>query len=220
MATSRTARTVVIDDAAKPLVAPPEDGRSGRMPNDGGDLILTEPTNASMLARRSRGAAATSKRFMGSTSSSRGKSGTASGSTTMRASDAARDPAHRGAARRVSQTIAAEEQGAGDAAMAATPYRFGRSATGRPSRSSCRRHSSERRSTSRWDTSDADTVISDSAIAVYDAEPWLFALLTSRMHMAWVRAVGGKLETRLPILQHDRLQQLPVPPLRTRSRKS
>lgn len=40
-----------------------------------------------------------------------------------------------------------------------------------------------------------DTVISNAAFAVYDAEPWLFGLLTSRMHMAWVRAVGGKLKT-------------------------
>ena len=40
-----------------------------------------------------------------------------------------------------------------------------------------------------------ETVISDSANAVYDAKPWLFGLLTSRMHMAWVRAVGGKLKT-------------------------
>lgn len=40
-----------------------------------------------------------------------------------------------------------------------------------------------------------DTVISNAAFAVYDAEPWLFALLTSKMHMAWLRAVGGKLKT-------------------------
>ncbi|QTH60269.1 class I SAM-dependent DNA methyltransferase [Corynebacterium hindlerae] len=40
-----------------------------------------------------------------------------------------------------------------------------------------------------------DTVISDAAFAVYDAEPWLFGLLTSRMHMVWTRAVGGKMKT-------------------------
>lgn len=43
----------------------------------------------------------------------------------------------------------------------------------------------------------ADTVISDSAFAVYDAELWLFAVLTSKMHNIWVRAVGGALETRI-----------------------
>ena len=40
-----------------------------------------------------------------------------------------------------------------------------------------------------------ETVISDAAFAVYDAEPWLFGLLTSRMHMVWARAVGGKMKT-------------------------
>ena len=43
----------------------------------------------------------------------------------------------------------------------------------------------------------ADTVVSDSAFAVYDAELWLFAILTSKLHNIWVRAVGGALETRI-----------------------
>ncbi|QPK79643.1 class I SAM-dependent DNA methyltransferase [Corynebacterium lizhenjunii] len=42
-----------------------------------------------------------------------------------------------------------------------------------------------------------DTVISNLAFAVYDAEPWLFGLLTSRMHMVWTRAVAGQLGTSL-----------------------
>lgn len=40
-----------------------------------------------------------------------------------------------------------------------------------------------------------DTVISDSAMAIYHAQPWIFAVVTSRMHMVWVRNVGGKLKT-------------------------
>lgn len=42
---------------------------------------------------------------------------------------------------------------------------------------------------------DKDTVISNSAFAIYDADKWLFALLTSKMHNLWVRAVGGRLKT-------------------------
>lgn len=42
---------------------------------------------------------------------------------------------------------------------------------------------------------DANTVVSNLAFAVYDAEPWVFGLLTSKMHMAWLRAVGGKMKT-------------------------
>ena len=32
--------------------------------------------------------------------------------------------------------------------------------------------------------------------AIYHAKPWLFGVISSRMHMVWVRNVGGKLETR------------------------
>lgn len=41
----------------------------------------------------------------------------------------------------------------------------------------------------------ADTIIADSAMAIYDAQPWLFGVLHSKMHMVWVDAVGGKLKT-------------------------
>ena len=44
---------------------------------------------------------------------------------------------------------------------------------------------------------DKNTVISNSAFAVYDAKLWLFALLTSKIHNVWVRAVGGKSEERI-----------------------
>ena len=42
---------------------------------------------------------------------------------------------------------------------------------------------------------DENTVVADSAFAIYDAQLWLFGILTSKMHMAWVKAVGGRLKT-------------------------
>lgn len=36
----------------------------------------------------------------------------------------------------------------------------------------------------------------NSVQTVYDSEPWLFGVIHSKMHMVWVDAVGGKLETR------------------------
>ena len=41
----------------------------------------------------------------------------------------------------------------------------------------------------------AGTVVSNSAFAIYDAPLWLFGILTSKMHMAWVKTVGGRLKT-------------------------
>jgi hypothetical protein len=39
-------------------------------------------------------------------------------------------------------------------------------------------------------------VPSDLVFVVQEATPWRFALLTSAMHMAWLRNIGGKLESR------------------------
>lgn len=59
------------------------------------------------------------------------------------------------------------------------------------------RVSSERREYIPCGFLNADTVILDSAQAIYNPEPYIFAVLNSKMHMTWVRAVGGKLEDRL-----------------------
>lgn len=40
-----------------------------------------------------------------------------------------------------------------------------------------------------------DTIISNSAFAVYDASLWLMGVLTSYMHNLWMKSVGGKLKT-------------------------
>lgn len=39
-------------------------------------------------------------------------------------------------------------------------------------------------------------VVTNRAFVIYDAPLWLFAILTSKMHMTWMRAVCGRLETR------------------------
>lgn len=64
----------------------------------------------------------------------------------------------------------------------------------------------------------ADTVISNSAYAVYDAEPWLFALLTSKIHMAWAKAVGGKLKTDYRYSNTLVYNNFPVPHLSERTK--
>jgi len=57
--------------------------------------------------------------------------------------------------------------------------------------------SSERREYIPMGFLDKNIVVSNSAFALYDAQMWLFGILTSKMHNAWVRAVGGSLETRI-----------------------
>ncbi|MBX2971218.1 MAG: class I SAM-dependent DNA methyltransferase [Cyclobacteriaceae bacterium] len=41
----------------------------------------------------------------------------------------------------------------------------------------------------------SDIIAGNSALVIYDAQPWLFGVIHSKMHMVWVDAVGGKLKT-------------------------
>ena len=75
------------------------------------------------------------------------------------------------------------------------------------------RVSSERREYMPMGYLGPDTVVSDAAFAIYDAQPWLFAILTSRMHMAWARAVGGKMKTDFRYSNTIVYNNFPAPPL-------
>lgn len=57
------------------------------------------------------------------------------------------------------------------------------------------RVSSERRTYIPMGFFDENFIISDSALAIYDAKPWIFGIVTSGMHMVWVKNVSGKLKS-------------------------
>ncbi|MCO5238296.1 MAG: hypothetical protein M9933_18725 [Chitinophagaceae bacterium] len=40
-----------------------------------------------------------------------------------------------------------------------------------------------------------DTIVSDAASVIFNAQAWIFGVLTSHFHMTWVKAVGGRLKT-------------------------
>ena len=58
-----------------------------------------------------------------------------------------------------------------------------------------------------------DTVVTNLAFTIYDAEPWVFGLLLSRMHNLWIRTVCGGLETRLRYSNVLGYNTFPVPEL-------
>jgi hypothetical protein len=59
----------------------------------------------------------------------------------------------------------------------------------------------------------ADTVVSNLAFVVYDADPLIFSLLTSQMHMTWLAAVGGRMKTDYRYGAYIVYNNFPVPPL-------
>lgn len=56
--------------------------------------------------------------------------------------------------------------------------------------------------------------------AVYYAQPWLFGVVTSRMHMVWVRAVCGKLEERYRYSAKLCYNTFPFPDITTKQKEN
>lgn len=54
-------------------------------------------------------------------------------------------------------------------------------------------------------------VVTNLAFAIYDAEPWVFGLISSKMHNLWIRTVCGGLETRLRYSNVLGYNTFPVP---------
>ncbi|HEL1619099.1 TPA: class I SAM-dependent DNA methyltransferase [Streptococcus suis] len=64
--------------------------------------------------------------------------------------------------------------------------------------------------------SGGDTIVSDAVITIYNAPVYLLGLLMSRLHMTWLRAIGGKLETRYRYSAGLVYNTFPVPELSTK----
>lgn len=79
--------------------------------------------------------------------------------------------------------------------LAAIPHRFAEVRYKKTNSIIVPRVSSERREYMPIGFLNSDYVISDSAQAIYDAKEWVFAMITSRMHMTWLRAVAGRLKS-------------------------
>ena len=60
---------------------------------------------------------------------------------------------------------------------------------------------------------DAGIVASNKGFAIYNAPVWLLAVITSLMHMIWIKAVGGRLETRISYSSNMCYNNFPFPPI-------
>ena len=73
------------------------------------------------------------------------------------------------------------------------------------------RHSSERREYIPMKLLTSSTVIADSALAIYNAEAWHFSVVLSKIHMIWIRAVSGRLESRIRYSSEFSYNTFPFP---------
>jgi len=78
---------------------------------------------------------------------------------------------------------------------AITPYSFAETRYSKQRSIIIPRVSSERRQYIPIGFLDGDTIILDSAQAIYDPPVFVFSIISSRMHMTWVRTTAGRLKT-------------------------
>lgn len=202
---------VVIERRKIPLGATRPEMVFGSMPRDGGGLILT-PAERTQMIENDPASAQFIKRYMGSSEAINDGERYCLWISDLSANEARAIPDI--AARLTYVTGERAKSKAGStAAYASQPHRFVQISYKPTESIIVPRVSSERRTYMPMGYLGPETVISDAAFAVYDAEPWAFALLTSSMHMAWTRAVGGALETRLRYSNTIVYNNFPVPPL-------
>jgi hypothetical protein len=182
---------VVIERRKCPLGADCPEMVFGSMPRDGGGLILTPDERQRMIADDSRSESFI-KRYVGSSEF---------------INDVERyclwiPDASAGEARMVNDINArlnrvAEERSKSKAdstaAFASRPHRFVQISYKPTDSIIIPSISSGRREYIPVGYLGPDTVISNKGFAIYDAEPWVFAVLNSRMHMVWVNAVSGRM---------------------------
>jgi hypothetical protein len=202
---------VVIQRRAKPLGASRPKMVFGSMPRDGGGLILS-PEEKYRFEQQDSRAAEFVKTYMGSAEHINGIDRYCLWIEDVAVSEARSI----GPISKRLDFVAAsrsESKAASTAAYASRPHRFVQISYKPTDSIIVPSVSSERRDYIPIGYLDEGTVVSNLAFAIYDAEPWVFALLTSRIHMVWTRAVGGQLETRIRYSATIVYNNFPVPHL-------
>ncbi|MFE5291841.1 DNA methyltransferase [Isoptericola sp. NPDC056618] len=183
----------------------------GNMPLDGGNLILSSQERQDLISARPEA----SPLVRELTGSHEFISGTSRWCLWIRASELGSAQAIPEVAERIARTASfrLESKDAGTKSKASIAYRFREQREASVAAVLIPRHSSESREYIPIGYVEPRWVISDSANVIYDADLWVFALLTSAMHMTWTRAVGGKLKTDYRYSATIVYNNFPVPPL-------
>ncbi|MFB1428302.1 DNA methyltransferase [Micrococcus endophyticus] len=183
----------------------------GSVPKDGGLLVL-EPHEKDELIGADAAAASFVKRYIGSAEFINDRERYCLWIEAEKA-DRARTVAE--IARRMERVseFRAASTSSNTRALADRPYRFWHVAHRNTESIVVPSISSERREYIPIGFVGPETVVSSKAFIVNDAEPWVFAILTSAMHMVWTRAVSGRLKTDFQYSNTIVYNNFPVPPL-------
>jgi len=94
-----------------------------------------------------------------------------------------------------------------------TPYKFGEPRFTKGSLIVMPKVSSERRTYIPLGYFDSDVIVMDKAFPFYNVEPFLFGILSSLMHMVWIRTVAGRLKSDYSYSSSLCYNTFPFPPI-------
>jgi type II restriction/modification system DNA methylase subunit YeeA len=185
----------------------------GNMPNDGGGLILSEEEKNALLSENPE-ARKYIKKLLGAQEFIRGQIRYCLWIIDKEKENAKEIPFIGNCIEKTRQhRLNSKDEGTNK--LAELSYQFRDTNTPINNQIIVPRVSSERREYIPSGFLETDTVISDSALAIYDAESWLFGVLNSKMHMVWIRAVGGRLKTDYRYSKDVVYNTFPFPPIST-----
>lgn len=208
---------IIITGRSKPISNVPEI-TFGNMPNDGGHLILKEDTKEELVSRNTE-INQYIRQFMGGAEFVRGTRRYCFWIEEEQLNDAVKISEIRERINKVREHRNKSSRKA-TKELASTPYQFGEVRHQNTDSIIVPATTSERREYIPVGFLNSNTIISNSALAVYNAQPWLFTVITSRMHMVWVKAIGGKLETRYRYSAKICYNTFPFPDISTKQKET
>lgn len=186
----------------------------GSMPNDGGHLLLSKEEYHEFLIVNS-GAEKFIRKFVGSAEFINGDYRYCIWIEPNEIVDAMKYPGIKERIEKVRETRLNSKR-ASTKKLAEKPYSFGEvrhqdlTAIVVPS------HSSENRTYIPMGLANPDTILSNANFVIYGADIYLLGILLSRMHMAWVKAVAGRIKNDYRYTAGLCYNTFPVPELSTR----
>src|SRR5690554_849660 len=208
---------IVVSGRSNPLSKFPE-MKFGNMPNDGGGLIFTEEEYGQLINQFPK-AKSYMRLLLGSAEFIRGSKRYCLWIEDEQLEKAIKIPE---ISKRIEKTEIhrLNSKDSGTNRLAERSHQFRDRNTARENQLLIPRVSSESRDYIPCGYLDSETIISDSGLAVYDAEPYMFAIINSRMHMVWVKNVGGKLKTDYRYSKDICYNTFPFPDITTKQKEN
>ena len=200
---------IIIGRRSKPLCSIPRMDL-GNAPYDGGFLILS-PAEKEQLLDNYPQAEKFVKKLYGSNEYIKGTLRYCIWITNSDRAEAEKIPPIRERIQKVEATrIASKDKGTNK--LASRPHQFREMKYAKKHLLLVSRVSSERREYIPMGILDSDSIIADAQV-IYDPEYYMFGLLCSRLHMVWVKATSGCLESRIRYSSALSYNNFPVPDL-------